>query len=128
MSRIPDHTLAIDKATLDNDAFRQELITGKHCQLVVMAIGPGEEIGAEVHEGHDQILVFLEGKGEAILDGKSHPVGPNDLTFVAAGVRHNFVNTGDTPLKLYTIYGPPEHPAGTRHGTKAEADEAEHDH
>jgi mannose-6-phosphate isomerase-like protein (cupin superfamily) len=91
-----------------------------------MTIPPGGEIGEEVHDGTDQVLAFVEGVGEAILDGESRPVGPNDLVFVRAGTRHNFVNTGADPLRLVTVYAPPEHEPGTVHQTKAEADAAEH--
>lgn len=112
--------------TLANDAYRQTLITGAKSQLVLMTLQPGEEIGAEVHEGHDQVLVFAEGRGEAVLDGEAREVGANDLVFVHAGVEHNFINTGNRPLRLYTLYAPPEHPEGTRHATKQEADQGEH--
>lgn len=115
----------IVKKTLDNDDFRDTVITGKKCQVVLMTLQPGEEIGAEVHEGHDQILVLAEGNGQAVLDGQAREVGTNDLIFVHAGVEHNFINTGSRPLRLYTVYAPPEHPEGTRHATKQEADAAE---
>ena len=118
-------TIPILQTTLDNDAFRQVLLTGEMIQVVAMSIAPGEDIGLEVHEDHDQVLIFVEGNGEAIIDGESTPVGPNDLTFVHAGVEHNFVNTGAVPLRLFTLYAPPEHEAGTRHANKAEADAAE---
>ena len=112
----------------ENDYFRQTIVTGEHAQLVVMTIQPGEEIGEETHEG-DQILHFVEGSGEAILEGTKSAVEPSDVVFVPAGTLHNFVNTGSDPLRLLTIYAPPEHPAGTVHKTKAEADEAEeHEH
>ena len=74
----------------------------------------------------DQVLIFVEGRGEAQVDGEASVIGPNDLVFVRAGMRHNFINTGDTPLRLITIYAPPEHAPGTVHQTKAEADAAEH--
>jgi mannose-6-phosphate isomerase-like protein (cupin superfamily) len=109
----------------ENDAFRREVTTGPHSQLVVMTIPPGGEIGEEIHEGVDQILLFAEGDGDAVLDGQRSPVRPNDLVFVEAGTRHNFVNTGDRPLRLVTIYAPPEHPPGTVHATREEADAAE---
>jgi mannose-6-phosphate isomerase-like protein (cupin superfamily) len=115
----------IVKKTLGNDAFRDEVITGKQCQVVLMTLQPGEEIGAEVHEDHDQILVIVEGNGQAVLEGQAREVGTNDLVFVHAGVEHNFINTGARALKLYTVYAPPEHAEGTRHATKEEADEAE---
>jgi mannose-6-phosphate isomerase-like protein (cupin superfamily) len=108
-----------------NDAFRREVATGEHSQVVVMTIPAGGEIGEEVHEHNDQLLVFVEGEGEAILDGTTSRVTPNDLVLVPAGTRHNFVNTGEVPLRLVTVYAPPEHPPGTVHQTKAEADAAE---
>ncbi len=106
--------------------FRRVLWTGEHTQLVVMTIPAGGEIGEEVHEDVDQVLVFVDGTGEAVLGGEASAVEPGDLVFVPAGTRHNFVNRGDTALKLYTVYSPPEHPAGTVHRTKDEADAAEH--
>jgi mannose-6-phosphate isomerase-like protein (cupin superfamily) len=108
----------------ENDAFRREIVTGPHSQLVVMTIPPGGEIGEEVHEV-DQILIFVEGDGEAVLDGERSTVGPNDLVFVKAGTRHNFITKGDAPLRLVTVYAPPEHEPGTVHATKEEADAAE---
>jgi mannose-6-phosphate isomerase-like protein (cupin superfamily) len=114
-------------AARSNDAFRREVLTGDHEQVVVMTIPPGGEIGDEVHPDTDQVLAFVDGRGEAILDGQRSAIGPNDLVFVRAGTRHNFVNTGDAPLRLITIYAPPEHEPGTVHRTKAEADAAEHD-
>ncbi|MGH2676722.1 MAG: cupin domain-containing protein, partial [Actinomycetota bacterium] len=105
--------------------FRREVETGTHSQLVVMTIPAGGEIGEEVHDHVDQILIFVDGAADAILDGERKPVGPNDLVFVKAGTRHNFVNTGEGPLRLATIYAPPEHAPGTVHATKAEADAAE---
>jgi mannose-6-phosphate isomerase-like protein (cupin superfamily) len=108
-----------------NEAFRREVATGPHSQLVVMTIPPGGEIGEEVHEHVDQILLFVEGDAEAILDGERATVGRNDLVFVRAGTRHNFVNAGERALRLATIYSPPEHEPGTVHGTKEEAEAAE---
>jgi len=116
----------ITRVARDNDAFRREVLTGEHEQVVVMTIPPGGEIGEEVHPDTDQVLAFVDGKGEAQLDGESSEVGPNDLVFVRAGTRHNFVNTGDAPLRLITIYAPPEHQPGTVHQTKEDADAAEH--
>jgi mannose-6-phosphate isomerase-like protein (cupin superfamily) len=115
----------IIERTRRNGLFREALATGPHAQVVVMSIPPGGEIGEEVHDGVDQVLVFVEGQGEAILDGARSPVGPDRLVLVPAGTRHNFVNTGSTDLRLYTIYAPPEHAPGTIHRTKAEADAAE---
>ena len=118
--------LDILRAATSNEAFRREVLSGEHEQVVVMTIPPGGEIGEEVHPNTDQVLVFVEGRGEAELDGETSQIGPNDLVFVRAGTRHNFRNTGDDPLRLITIYAPPEHPPGTVHETKAEADVAEH--
>ncbi len=109
-----------------NEAFRREIVTGEHEQVVVMTIPPGGEIGDEVHPDTDQVLVFVDGSGEAIVDGNRTVVGANDLVFVRAGARHNFLNMGDKPLRLITIYAPPEHEPGTVHATKADADAAEH--
>ena len=105
--------------------FREVLATGPHSQVVLMSIPPGGEIGDEVHEDVDQVLVFVAGEGAAILDGDRTRVGPGRLVHVPAGTRHNFVNTGPSDLRLYTVYAPPEHAPGTIHRTKAEADVAE---
>ena len=118
----------IVRAARDNDAFRREVVTGTYEQVVVMTIPPGGEIGDEVHNDTDQVLAFVDGRGEAILDGERSPIGPNDLVFVRAGTRHNFVNTGNEPLRLLTVYAPPEHEPGTVHQTKEEADAAEGHH
>jgi mannose-6-phosphate isomerase-like protein (cupin superfamily) len=114
-------------AARTNDAFRRVVLTGEHEQVVVMTIPPGGEIGEEVHPDTDQVLVFVEGAAEARLEGDASSVGPGDLVFVHAGIRHNFVNTGGEPLRLITIYAPPHHAPGTVHKTKAEADAAEGD-
>ncbi len=124
MATHADH-VDILAAAWSNDAFRREVLTGEHEQVVVMTIPPGGEIGEEVHPDTDQLLTFVDGRGEAQLDGRSSEVGPNDLVFVHAGTRHNFLNTGDTPLRLITVYAPPEHAPGTVHQTKADADLAE---
>jgi mannose-6-phosphate isomerase-like protein (cupin superfamily) len=117
----------VDIVTLarQNDNFRKEIITGEHSQLVAMTIPPKGEIGEEVHPDTDQLLIFVDGQGEAILEGARSPVDRNDLVFVKAGTRHNFVNKGRGPLRLVTIYAPPEHEPGTVHATKEEADAAE---
>ena len=111
-----------------NEEFRREIMTGPQMQIVVMTIPPGEEIGEETHHDTDQMLFFIDGEGESVLEGKRSPVSAGHLVFVRAGTLHNFVNTGDRPLRLVTAYAPPEHPPGTVHATKAEADAAEHDH
>lgn len=105
--------------------FRRVLWTGTHTQLVVMTLPPGAEIGSEVHEDNDQILSFVSGSGEARVAGETQPAGAGDVVVVPAGTEHNFVNTGNEPLVIYTIYGPPDHAPGTVHRTKAEADAAE---
>ena len=109
----------------ENSFFRRVVLTGDHCQVVLMSIPPGGEIGEEIHRGVDQVLVFVAGVGEAILEGERSPIEPGRLAFVPAGTKHNFVNSGDEDLKLYTVYAPPEHAPGTVHKTKAEADAAE---
>lgn len=112
----------IEQLTTENDLFRKVLYTGQHLQLVLMTLKPGEEIGAEVHEDHDQFFRIEAGKGEVIIDGQRTAVEDDDAVIVPAGARHNVVNTGDEPLKLYTIYGPPEHRDAVIHDTKAAAD------
>jgi Mannose-6-phosphate isomerase len=109
-----------------NTWFREVVATGRHAQVVVMSIPPGGEIGEEVHHNVDQVLIFVEGTGEAVLEGERSAVVPGRLVLVPAGTRHNFVNTGSSDLRLYTVYAPPEHAPGTIHRTKAEADAAEH--
>ncbi len=110
--------------TQQNTDFRREILTEQHTQLVVMSIEPGDDIGEETHDV-DQVLVFVAGVGEAVLDGERSSVGVNRLVVVPAGTRHNFINTGKTPLKLFTMYSPPEEEPGTLHRTKAEAEAAE---
>src|SRR5687768_14880861 len=120
-----ENSFDIVETAQSNDAFRRVIHTGKHSQVVAMTIPPGGEIGEEVHEGVDQVLIFLQGHGDAILEGERNPFEENDLVFVEAGTRHNFINTGEDPLRLVTIYSPPEHAPGTVHATKEEADAAE---
>jgi mannose-6-phosphate isomerase-like protein (cupin superfamily) len=109
----------------ENDAFRRELMTGARSQLVAMTIPSGADIGEEVHDDADQILFFVEGDGEAVLAGERGPIHASDVVFVKAGTRHNFVNTGEGPLRLLTVYAPPEHRPGTVHATKEDAEAAE---
>lgn len=118
----------VSKLARENENFRQVLFTTERSQLVLMAIPPGEEIGEEVHEGIDQVLAFVDGEGEAILEGTRRPVRAGSVVVVPGGTMHNFVTVGDAPLKLYTVYTPPEHPDGTIHRTKQEADEYEREH
>jgi len=116
----------IEGIALKNEAFRQVLYTAKHCQLVVMALKPKEEIGAEVHH-LDQFFRVEEGTGEAVLDGVRTAIRAGFAVLVPAGTNHNIVNTGTEPLKLYTIYSPPNHRDGVVHATRAEA-EADDEH
>jgi mannose-6-phosphate isomerase-like protein (cupin superfamily) len=108
-----------------NGWFREVLSTGPHSQVVVMSIPVGGDIGEEVHDSVDQVLVCVDGEGFAVLAGERSPVSPGHLVHVPAGTRHNLVNSGATDLKLYTVYAPPQHAIGTIHRTKAEADASE---
>ena len=121
-------TLDLTAMSLRNDDFRREVTTASHSQVVLMTIEPGGEIGEEVHEGIDQLLVFVAGAAETILEGQSSAVEAGQAVLVPAGTRHNFRNTGSEPLRLWTVYAPPEHASGTVHHTKAEADAAEEEH
>lgn len=105
--------------------FRRVLWTGKHTQLVIMTIPVGGEIGMETHDENDQILSFLSGSGEAVVDGEKQVVTTGDVVVVPAGAKHNFLNTGPNPLILSTVYGPPDHADGVVHHTKQEGDAAE---
>src|SRR6266542_4643624 len=116
----------IAEAARSNDAFRRVLHTTEHLQLVVMALQPGEDIGAEVHEHNDQLLTFVEGQVRAEVGGVTSEVGPGDVVVVPAGTGHNFTNVGAGPARLYTLYGPPDHIPGTVHLPKADAEAAEH--
>jgi mannose-6-phosphate isomerase-like protein (cupin superfamily) len=117
----------IEKATLDNSFFRKVLFTGKYSQLVVMCLQGGEEIGNEVHPNVDQFFRIEEGYAKFVFNDKEeHLVGDGEAVVVPAGTYHNVINASSSkPLRLYTIYTPPNHPDGTVHKTKAEADAAE---
>jgi mannose-6-phosphate isomerase-like protein (cupin superfamily) len=117
----------IEELTEDNKDFRRVLYTGQKLQLVLMALQSGEEIGEEVHADTDQFFRVEKGKGEVVIDGKATKIESDMAIIVPAGARHNVRNTGDKPLKLYTLYAPPEHIDGTVHATKADA-EAAHEH
>lgn len=118
----------IESIAVENTDFRQVLYTAKNCQLVVMALKPQEEIGMEVHQ-LDQFFRVEEGTGEAILDGVHTKISAGFAVLVPAGANHNIVNTGSVPLKLYTLYAPPNHQDGVVHHTrdKAEADNEQFD-
>jgi len=129
--RIPmaGYTTNIEQKTLENNYFREVLYTAPHSQLVVMTLQGGEEIGLERHDDRDQFIRVEAGQGEAILNGERHSLGDGDVVVIPAGTEHNVVNrSGTEPLRLYTISSPAEHPDGTIHKTKAEADAAEHAH
>lgn len=112
-------------AARTNESFRRVIGTGAYEQVVVMTVAVDGEIGDEVHPDTDQLFIFVEGNGDARLDGTVRSVAPSDVVFVRAGVRHNFINRGTQPLRLITIYAPPQHEPGTVHETKADADRAE---
>ncbi|MGX5831771.1 cupin domain-containing protein [Mesorhizobium sp. 43Arga] len=112
----------IEDLTEENNAFRRVLYTTRRTQLVLMALQPGEEIGAEVHQDHDQFFRVEEGTGEIWIDGVASDIKSDMAMIVPAGARHNVKNTGKKPLKLYTLYAPPEHMDGTVHVTKADAE------
>lgn len=113
----------IEERTLENNDFRRVLYTGPNMQLVLMCLQPGDEIGTEVHPDIDQFFRVEQGKARLLLDGAEHILEHDEIAIVPAGARHNVINAGDEPLRLYTLYGPPEHRDGTVHATKAIADE-----
>jgi mannose-6-phosphate isomerase-like protein (cupin superfamily) len=122
----------IEEATLDNQAFRTVLFTGEHTQLTVMRLAPGEDIGLEAHDDRDQFLRIEQGSARVELGesresvDEKHEVGDDWAVIVPAGIWHNVINTGEADLKIYSLYSPPEHPPGTVHETKADAEAAEH--
>ncbi|MFC1648125.1 cupin domain-containing protein [Nanoarchaeota archaeon] len=118
----------IEKETLENEDYRRILHTGKMMQLVVMSLKPGEEIPAEVHHDIDQFFRVEKGKALIRVDDEKYELKDDDIIIIPAGTEHQVLNTGEDDLKLYTIYTPPEHPDGTVHKTKAEADADEHHH
>ena len=124
----------IEKATLDNDTFRTVLFTGQHLQMTVMCLQPGEEIGVEKHDDLDQFIRIEQGSGQVLMGpskddlSQVHDIEDDWAAIIPGGTWHNVVNTGDGQLRLYSIYTPPEHPEGTVHRTKAEADAAETQH
>jgi mannose-6-phosphate isomerase-like protein (cupin superfamily) len=115
----------IDRLTVENKDFRRVLYTGKHLQLVLMALRPGEEIGEEVHDDHDQFFRIEKGEGEVWIDNQRTKIKADDAIVVPAGARHNVINAGDKKLKLYTVYGPPDHKDGIVRSTKGEAEASE---
>jgi mannose-6-phosphate isomerase-like protein (cupin superfamily) len=122
------YSIDIEAETLANTDFRRVLHTATHEQLVLMTLQPGEEIGLEVHEHGDQFFRVEAGTGEAVINGQVHQLSDGSVVIIPEGAEHNVVNTGTDPLRMYTIYSPPQHPDGTVHHTKAEADEYEKTH
>jgi mannose-6-phosphate isomerase-like protein (cupin superfamily) len=116
--------LNLDEATRSNPYFRKELYTTDRTQIVVMSVEPGDDIGLETHD-LDQVLYFVSGKGEYSVGDERGQIQPGDVVVVPAHTQHNFLNTGNEPMKLFTVYAPPDHAPGTLHRTKAEAMEAE---
>ena len=112
----------IERLTLENENFREVLYTAEHCQLVLMSLAPGIEIGSEVHEDGDQFFRFEKGEGKVVINGTEYTVGDGDTVIVPAGATHNVINTSATnALKLYTIYAPPHHKDGVVRATREEA-------
>ena len=125
---MPAYHTPIEKQSLVNNNFREVLFTGKHAQLVLMSLKPGEEIGNEVHPKVDQFFRIEQGEADFVVDNgkQKHNAKDGDAVIVPAGTWHNVINVSPTkPLKLYTIYSPPNHPDGTVHKTKADAENAE---
>lgn len=118
----------IEEKTLANSNFREVLYTGKHLQLVVMCLKPGDDIGEEVHDHVDQFFRVEQGEAKVLIDGDESVIKEDMVAIVPAGSLHNVINISDIDLKLYTIYSPPNHPDGTIHKDKAEADKYEEEH
>lgn len=116
----------IEKETLENSDYRRVLYTAKNCQLVLMSIEPGDEIGVEVHH-LDQFIRFEQGLAKVLIDGIEHEVKEDWAVVIPAGSEHNVVNTGDVSLKLYTVYSPPEHKDGVVVHTKEDESEEHFD-
>jgi len=115
------HVLDIERETIANDDYRRVIFTGDELQLVLMTLPPGQEIGSETHDGHDQFIQIESGIGKVSLNHEDYPVTHGSAVVIPAGMEHNVVNTSQTqPLRLYTLYGPPEHPDGTVHPSKAD--------
>ena len=123
---MPGFVTNIEKDTENNDFFRKVIFTAKHSQLVLMNLKPNEEIGEEVHDTLDQFFRIEDGEGKAVIEGQEFPVEDGSGVVIPAGTKHNIINTSPTePLKLYTIYSPPNHQDGTIHKTKEEAEASE---
>ena len=114
----------IARQAMENTDFRREIITNKHSQVVLMSIEPGDDIGEETHDA-DQTTFFVSGEGQAVVDGSRTKVTPNHLIVIPKGAKHNIINKGQEPLKLFTVYSPPAEEQGVSHKTKADAEAAE---
>jgi mannose-6-phosphate isomerase-like protein (cupin superfamily) len=114
------YTINVEKEALSNDYFRKVLYTDKNVQLVVMSLKPGEDIGEEVHQ-LDQFIRIEAGNGKAVLNGTEYDIADGSVIVIPQGTRHNIVNSNASPMKLYTLYAPPDHKDGTVHKTKADA-------
>lgn len=123
------YSVDIEQATIENEYFRKVLFTGPKTQLVLMALKPGEDIGQETHPDTDQFIRVEAGEGKALIDGQEIPLRDGSAVVIPAGAEHNVINTSrDEPLKLYTLYAPPEHADGIVHRTRAEAEADAHHH
>ena len=126
-STMTGYVTNIERDALDNSDFRRVLFTGPNVQLVLMALKPGEDIGLETHAGHDQFIRVEAGKGVVRLNGTERLIEAGSAIVIPSGVEHNLVNTSNVPLRLYTLYSPPEHADGTVHHTKEDATANAHD-
>jgi mannose-6-phosphate isomerase-like protein (cupin superfamily) len=112
--------------TTKNTRWQKEVYHDENCQIVMMHIPPGEDIGEETHDA-DQTTFFVAGEGQAVVDGSRSKVGPNRIVVIPKGAKHNIINKGEEPMKLYTVYSPPAEPEGVNFKTKEEAEAAEED-
>jgi mannose-6-phosphate isomerase-like protein (cupin superfamily) len=119
--------VSLEDETVNNKDYRRVIYTSTHCQLVLMSLKPGEEIGEETHGSNDQFIRFDAGEGEVIINGKKYSVKNGDAVIIPAGCKHNVINSGEENLQLYTVYSPAHHKKGTIHKTKADQTEEEFD-
>lgn len=112
--------------TTKNKNFQKEVYYDENCQIVMMSIEPGDDIGEETHDA-DQTTFFVSGEGQAVVDGSRSKVTPNHIIVIPKGAKHNIINKGEEPLKLFTVYSPPAEEQGISHKTKEEAEAAEED-
>lgn len=121
---MPAKVIDVKEQAKENEDFRKELFTADHAQITIMSLRPGEDIGEEVHDG-EQLIYAVKGKGVAVMDGAERAFEKGAIFCVPAGTKHNVKNTADEPMKLFTVYAPPQHAPGTVHKTKADAEKAE---